>query len=111
MKRPRWCSTTPKHLGRWLDCTDAARQFTLGVPEKVKLCPVLGHAVMSSASCHCRKDTTVEAAYERCLALLIERLDEDAASHGETVLRAIVILRSYEQLNGASQYFHCAFLS
>ena len=26
-----------EHLGRWLDCTDATRQFTLGVPEKVKL--------------------------------------------------------------------------
>ena len=39
-----------EHLGRWLDCTDATRQFTLGVPEKVKYCPVLCHAVLSFAA-------------------------------------------------------------
>jgi len=89
-----------EHLGRWLDCTDATRQFTLGVPEKVKQCPVLCHAVLSFAARHCRKDTTAEAAYQRCIALLIERLNEDAASHDETLLCAIVILRFYEQLNG-----------
>ncbi|KAH6872616.1 hypothetical protein BKA58DRAFT_438723 [Alternaria rosae] len=88
-----------EHLGRWLDCTDATRQFTLGVPEKVKQCPVLCHAVMSFAARHCRKDATAEAAYQRCIALLIERLNEQAASHDETLLCAIVILRFYEQLN------------
>ncbi|KAL7774556.1 hypothetical protein CFE70_005468 [Pyrenophora teres f. teres 0-1] len=92
-----------EHLGRWLDCTDATRQFTLGVPEKVKHCPVLCHAVLSFAARHCREDTTAEAAYERCIALLIERLNEDAASHDETLLCAIVILRFYEQLNVPGQ--------
>ncbi|KAF1946679.1 hypothetical protein EJ02DRAFT_366843 [Clathrospora elynae] len=88
-----------EHLGRWLDCTDATRQFTLGVPEKVKQCPVLCHAVLSFAARHCRKHATAEAAYQRCIALLIERLNEDAAGHDETLLCAIVILRFYEQLN------------
>jgi hypothetical protein len=88
-----------EHLGRWLDCTDATRQFTLGVPEKVKHCPVLCHAVLSFAARHCKKDTTADLAYQRCIALLIERLNEDAASHDETLLCAIVILRFYEQLN------------
>jgi hypothetical protein len=89
-----------EHLGRWLDCTDATRQFTLGVPEKVKQCPVLCHAVISFAARHSKKDATAEAAYQRCIALLIERLNEQAASHDETLLCAIVILRFYEQLNG-----------
>lgn len=97
-----------EHLGRWLDCTDATRQFTLGVPEKVKQCPVLCHAVMSFAARHCRKDATAEAAYQRCIALLIERLNEQAASHDETLLCAIVILRFYEQLNGAYYSMHYA---
>jgi hypothetical protein len=91
-----------EHLGRWLDCTDATRQFTLGVPEKVKHCPVLCHAVLSFAARHCRKDAAAEVAYQRCIALLIERLNEDTASHDETLLCAIVILRFYEQLNGKS---------
>ncbi|RAR07228.1 c6 zinc finger-like protein [Stemphylium lycopersici] len=45
------------------------------------------------------KDAIAAAAYQRCIALLIERLNEDAASHDETLLCAIVILRFYEQLN------------
>jgi hypothetical protein len=89
-----------EQLGRWLDCTDATRQFTLGVPEKVKQCPVLCHAVLSFAARHSRKVAMAEAAYQRCIALLIERLNEDTASHDETLLCAIVILRFYEQLNG-----------
>lgn len=92
-----------EHLGRWLDCTDATRQFTLGVPEKVTKCPVLCHAVLSFAARHCSKDAIAAAAYQRCIALLIERLNEDAASHDETLLCAIVILRFYEQLNGMFQ--------
>ncbi|KAF2129921.1 hypothetical protein P153DRAFT_227166 [Dothidotthia symphoricarpi CBS 119687] len=88
-----------EHLGRWLDCTDATRQFTLGVPEKVKKCPVLCHAVLSFAARHRRDDVTAEAAYQHCIALLIDRLNDDTASHDETLLCAIVILRFYEQLN------------
>ncbi|KAF3053534.1 hypothetical protein E8E11_011480 [Didymella keratinophila] len=86
-------------LGRWLDCTDATRQFTLGVPEKVKYCPVLCHAVLSFAARHSREDDIADAAYQRCIALLIDRLNEPHASHDETLLCAIVILRFYEQLN------------
>ncbi|KAH7394079.1 hypothetical protein DE146DRAFT_765693 [Phaeosphaeria sp. MPI-PUGE-AT-0046c] len=88
-----------EHLGRWLDCTDATRQFTLGVPLKVKLCPVLCHAVLSFAARHRKEEEAAEAAYQRCIALLIDRLNEDAASHDETLLCAIVILRFYEQLS------------
>jgi hypothetical protein len=89
-----------EYLGRWLDCTDATRQFTFGVPGKVKLCPVLCHAVLSFAARHRKDAVAAEAAYHRCIALLIDRLNEDAASHDETLLCAIVILRFYEQLSG-----------
>ncbi|KAF1838026.1 hypothetical protein BDW02DRAFT_595117 [Decorospora gaudefroyi] len=102
-----------EYLGRWLDCTDATRQFTLGVPEKVKHCTVLCHAVLSFAARHTRKVATAEVAYQRCIALLIERLNEDTASHDETLLCAIVILRFYEQLTvpsntGTDQESHLA---
>jgi hypothetical protein len=89
-----------EHLGRWLDCTDATRQFTLGVPQKVKQCPVLCHAVLCFAARHRRDDATAQAAYQRCIAVLIDRLNERTASHDETLLCAIVILRFYEQLSG-----------
>jgi hypothetical protein len=88
-----------EYLGRWLDCTDATRQFTLGVPENCKRCSVLCQAVLSFAARHCKKHVTADAAYQRCIALLIERLDDNAADRDETLLCAIVILRFYEQLN------------
>jgi hypothetical protein len=96
-----------EHLGRWLDCTDATRQFTLGVPQKVKSCPVLCNAVLSFAARHNRDNATAENAYQECIELLIDRLSEDAASHDETLLCAIVILRFYEQLNGMSTGHSC----
>jgi hypothetical protein len=96
-----------EHLSRWLDCTDATHQFALLVPEKIKQCPLLCYAVMSFAARHCRKDAAADAAYQRCIALLVEQLNEDAASHDETLLCAIVILRFYEQLTGAYQRVYC----
>lgn len=96
-----------EHLGRWLDCTDATRQFTLGIPEKVKKCPVLCHAVQSFAARHRKEHARAEAAYQRCIALLIDRLSENAASQDETLLCAIVILHFYEQLNGEDKTSPC----
>ena len=61
---------------------------------------MLCHAVLSFAARHRRDDTTADEAYQHCIALLIERLSEATASHDETLLCAIVILRFYEQLNG-----------
>jgi hypothetical protein len=55
---------------------------------------------LSFAARHRREDAIAQAAYQRCIALLIDRLNEDTASHDETLLCAIVILRFYEQLNG-----------
>jgi hypothetical protein len=106
-----------EYLGRWLDCTDATRQFTLGVPEKVRKCSVLCHSVLSFAARHRREHATADAAYQRCIALLIRRLSEPSASHDETLLCAIVILRFFEQLNGrfgifdqqGSAYVHSTF--
>jgi hypothetical protein len=87
-------------LGRWLDCTDATRQFTLGVPQKIKTCPILCHAVLCFTARHRRDDETAQASYQKCIELLIERLNEENASHNETLLSALVILRFYEQLDG-----------
>jgi hypothetical protein len=106
-----------EYLGRWLDCTDATRQFTLGVPEKVRKCSVLCHSVLSFAARHRREHATADAAYQRCIALLIRRLSEPSASHDEALLCAIVVLRFFEQLNGrfgicdqqGSAYVHSTF--
>jgi hypothetical protein len=88
------------HLGRWFDCTDASRNFTLRVPEKARQCPILCHAVLCFAGRHCREDKTSEAAYQRCITLLIDRLNEDSASYDDMLLSAVLILHFADQLNG-----------
>ncbi|KAF2787521.1 hypothetical protein K505DRAFT_411392 [Melanomma pulvis-pyrius CBS 109.77] len=88
-----------EHLGRWLDCTDASRQFTLRIPVLVKHCPILLRAVVAFAAKHRQDSKTADLAYQRCIALLIERLSLNSAMHDESLLCAIVILRFYDQLN------------
>lgn len=88
-----------EHLGRWLDGTDPARQFTLRVPVQVKFCPILLHSIVCFAARHCEDSATADEAYQRCIALLIERLNLDTATHDDDLLCAIVILRFFEQLN------------
>lgn len=89
-----------EHLGRWLDCTNASRQFTLRIPVLVKHCPILLRAVLAFAAKHRQDTNTAEKAYQSCIALLIGRLNLNSAMHDESLLCAIVILRFYEQLNG-----------
>ncbi|ORY02664.1 hypothetical protein BCR34DRAFT_79550 [Clohesyomyces aquaticus] len=88
-----------QHLGRWLDCTDALRQFTLRIPVLVKQSPLLLHAVLSFGARHCGDAETADQAYHCCLSLLIERLGLSSATHDDALLCAIVILRVFEQLN------------
>jgi hypothetical protein len=88
-----------EHLGRWLDSTDAARQFTLRVPVQAKRCPILLYAIQCLAARHLGDDATVEATSQRCISLLIERLSLNVATHDENLLCAIVILQTFEQLS------------
>lgn len=95
-----------KHLGRWLDCTDATRQFTLKIPELVKTSPVLLHAVMSFAARHAGDADAAEKAHGRCVQLLIPLLNSDSVVDDDVPLCAIVILRVFEQLNGEIFFAH-----
>lgn len=88
------------HLGQWLDCTDASRQFTRKIPILVKQSPILLHAVLSYAARHVGDAETAERAHECCVELLIPSLSSDSVVDDDTLLCAIVILRVFEQLNG-----------
>lgn len=92
-----------EHLGRWLDGTDAARRFTLSVPEQVNRCSILLHAVVCFAARHLGNNAKAEEAYEACLLLVKERLDMNTAMHDVDLLCAIVILRFFEQLGVPSE--------
>jgi hypothetical protein len=52
------------HLGRWLDCTNASRIFTLSVSEKARESPILYYAVLCFAARHRGEDRAAETAYE-----------------------------------------------
>lgn len=91
------------HLGRWLDCTNAARLFTLIVSEKAGECPVLVNAILCFSARHQGKDDQGEKAYERALTLLIDRLNETPAQYDEMLLSAVLLLHFADQLNCMSQ--------
>jgi hypothetical protein len=88
-----------EHLSRWLDCTDATRQFSLVIPVLVKHDAILLHAVLAFAAKHRKDVETAEQAYGHCLSLLIERLQSENVMHNDSLLCAIVILRFVEQLD------------
>ncbi|KAJ5751673.1 hypothetical protein N7520_008590 [Penicillium odoratum] len=87
------------HLGHWLDCTDASRQFTRKIPILIKQSPILLHAVLSYAACHIGDTKMADQAYERCVELLIPSLNSETVANDDILLCAIVILRVFEQLN------------
>lgn len=90
------------HLGYWLDCTDASRQFTRKIPILVKQSPILLHAVLSYAARHVGDAEMAEQAHERCVELLIPSLSSATVADDDILLCTIVILRVFEQLNGKS---------
>ncbi|KAH1268880.1 hypothetical protein KXX33_001320 [Aspergillus fumigatus] len=100
------------HLGYWLDCTDASRQFTRKIPILVKQSPILLHAVLSYAARHVGDAELAEQAHERCVELLIPSLSSEKVADDDILLCAIVILRVFEQLNvmvtGSDQERHLA---
>lgn len=88
------------HLGYWLDCTDASRQFTRKIPILVKQSPILLHAVLSYAARHVGDAEMAEQAHERCVELLIPSLSSETVADDDILMCTIVILRVFEQLNG-----------
>lgn len=99
-----------ENLGRWLDCTDASRHFTLKIPILVKTSPILLHAVVSFAARHVGDTEAAEVAHQRCLELLILLLDSDNVADDDMLLCAIVILRVFEQLKGNHLLIVCIAL-
>lgn len=88
-----------RHLGRWLDCTNAARLFTLVVSEKATACPILVAAILCFSARHQGKRDQGEEAYERAITLLIDRLNESPARYDEMLLSAVLLLHFADQLS------------
>jgi hypothetical protein len=93
------------HLGRWLDCTNASRVFTLSVLDSFRLCPILFQAVLCFAARHRRETEAAETAYHRCVTLLIIRLNNSSVEHDDMLLSAVLILHFADQLNGELSRF------
>jgi hypothetical protein len=87
-------------LGRWLDCTDAARQFTTKIPRLAQEEEILLRAVVCFAARHMRQPEAAAQAHEQCVRLLIPRLTAADVASDDAVLCSIVILRVFEQLDG-----------
>lgn len=88
------------HLGRWLDCTNASRVFTLSVLDKFRLSPILYQAVLCFAARHRKESETAEKADHRCVDMLVVRLNDLSVVHDDMLLSAVLILHFADQLNG-----------
>lgn len=89
-----------EHLGRWLDCTNAARIFTLTVPEKAPRSPILVNAVLCFSARHQGMHDVAERAYEVCISGLVERLTGASVYYDESLLSAVLLLHFADQLEG-----------
>lgn len=89
-----------RFLGRLLDCTSAARIFTLRVTEIARDCPLLHNAVLCFAARHQRSNDAAEAAYQRCIDLLIDRLNETPTHYDDMLLAAVLLLHFADQMMG-----------
>lgn len=87
-------------LGRWLDCTDPKRQFTVKIPQLVSSERILLLAVTCFAARHMKDTSKAILAHEESVNLLISRLNVANVASDDALLCAIVILRVYEQLDG-----------
>lgn len=87
-----------RYLGRWLDCTNASRIFTLAVSEKAFESPVLANAVVCFSARHQRRFSAAEEAYEKCITLLIQRLGAGSDTFDECLLSAVLLLHFADQL-------------
>lgn len=92
------------NLARWLDCTDATRQFAIRLPKQAQNL-VLRHAIVSFAARHLGDTTTAETAHALCVEALIPLLNLENVGNDDIVLCAIVILRVFEQLNGEQERY------
>lgn len=91
-----------RQLGRWLDCTNAARIFTLAVSDKAGECSILVNAILCFSARHQGKSDAAEKAYERAITLLIDRLNESPVHYDEMLLSAVLLLHFADQLDCAS---------
>ncbi|KAL4793699.1 hypothetical protein BDV19DRAFT_390904 [Aspergillus venezuelensis] len=110
-----------ENLGPLFDTSDVDRHFTIVVPERAVLCPVLRYAVYTASAghllrlAHCRGEPgtptmdglalpgqspeTAIRYHDTCIAHLIEISKDPKEEYNEDVLTAATILRFYEQID------------
>lgn len=87
-----------QNLGRWLDCTNAARMFTLSVAANAGTSPVLLNAVVCFSGRHQGAYEESERAYEDCIKMLIVKLGAKEEAYDECLLGAVLLLHFADQL-------------
>lgn len=97
-----------EHGARRFDMCDAHRHFATVLPVRAMTCKPLVKALFAlSAKFSADVDDYIAAEYyQRCLNSLVPMLDQPAALVNEDLFAAVVLLRSFEELEGRFSYFH-----
>lgn len=91
-----------EHGARRFDMCDAHRHFATVLPVRAMTCKPLVNALFAlSAKFSADVDEYIAAEYyQRCLNSLVPMLDQPAALANEDLFAAVVLLRSFEELEG-----------
>lgn len=91
-----------EHGARRFDMCDAHRHFATVLPVRAMTCKPLVNALFAlSAKFSADVDDYIAAEYyQRCLNSLVPMLDQPAALVNEDLFAAVVLLRSFEELEG-----------
>lgn len=91
-----------EHGARRFDMCDASRHFAIILPVRAMSCKPLVNALFAlSAKFASDVDDYIAAKYyQRCLNSLVPMLDQPAALANEDLFAAVVLLRSFEELEG-----------
>lgn len=95
--------------GLQLDITDIQRHFAVDVPELALSCPVLLNSLMAFSARHLSRISSFDSAvadhyHHECVSLIIPMLDQKDLVADETLFAAAVILRAFEETNGAELF-------
>ncbi|KAK3709107.1 hypothetical protein LTR37_011086 [Vermiconidia calcicola] len=99
-------------LAPWLDACDLSCHFALEVPKRAIQKPMVLYSLLALSSRHCailniQEEHEASFYHGHCLRLVIDALSAAERSYDDTLLTAVVLLRSYEEIEQSTdRYLH-----
>jgi hypothetical protein len=92
-------------IARRFDMSDPARHFATILPRRAAVCPTLMNAMVALSARYMGRTTDLDQYYstryyDKCIETLRPSLYDDTALRDENLFAAIVLLRTFEEVEG-----------